>query len=170
MKHAPEAPNNLISIGQLTDNSHLALFTATRIQFKSGTGVIFGEGRKVGRMYQMRVRTKTSGRTEDFAAAAKGSSWDKWHRMLGHVNIWTIKTLLKNNLVTDLLIDESQEPTQCSACIQGKRHVEPFPKEATESADKIGDLILSDVWGPAQIEGPGREKYFYSFIDARSRY
>ena len=84
--------------------------------------------------------------------------------------MWTIKALLKNNLVTGLLIDESQEPTQCSACIQGKCHVEPFPKEATESADKIGDLILSDVWGPAQIEGPGCEKYFYSFIDARSRY
>ena len=69
--------------------------------------------------------------------------------------MWTVKTLLKNNLVTGLLSDESQEPTQCSACIQGKRHVEPFPKEATESADKIGDLILSDVWGPAQIDGPG---------------
>ena len=149
VKHAPEAPNNLISIGRLTDNGHLALFTATGVQFKSGTRVIFGEGQKVGHMYQMRVWTKTLGRTKDFAVVAKGCSWDKWHRILGHVNMWTVKTFLKNSLVTGLLIDESQEPTQCSACIQGKRHVEPFSKEATESADKIGDLILSDVWGPA---------------------
>ena len=53
VKHTPEVPNNLISIGGLTDNGHLALFTATGVQFKSGTGVIFGEGQKVGRMYQM---------------------------------------------------------------------------------------------------------------------
>ena len=113
---------------------------------------------------------KTMGQAKDFAAMAKGRSWDKWHQILGHVNLWTIKTLLKNNLVTGLLIDENQEPIQCLACIQGKRHVEPFPKEATKSVDKIRDLVLSNVWGLAQIEGTGCEKYFYSFIDTRSRY
>ena len=55
IKHAPDVPNNLISIGCLTDNGHLALFTATSIQFKSRTRVIFSEGQKVGHMYQMRV-------------------------------------------------------------------------------------------------------------------
>ena len=61
VKHAPKAPNNLISIGQLTDNGHSALFTATGVQFKSGTRVICSKGQKVGRMYQMRVQTKTLG-------------------------------------------------------------------------------------------------------------
>ena len=78
---------------------------------------------------------------------------------------------MKNSLVAGLLIDDkSKELTQCTACIQGKQHVELFPKEATEKAKKIGDLIVSYVWGPAQIEGPAHEKYFYSYMDASTRY
>ena len=44
------------------------------------------------------------------------------------------------------------------------------PKEATNKAEKIGDLIVSDVWGPTQIEGPACEKYFYSHMDVSARY
>jgi transposase InsO family protein len=73
-------------------------------------------------------------------------------------------------LVTGLEINKSQLPTQCSACIQGKRHVEPFPQQAEDKAEKTGDIIVSDVWGPAQIEGPSHEKYFYSFTDVKTRY
>ena len=51
---------------------------------------------------------KTMGQAKDFAAMAKGRSWDKWHQILGHVNLWTIKTLLKNNLVTGLLIGKAR--------------------------------------------------------------
>ena len=86
---------------------------------------------------------------------AKGHTYDKWHQILGHVNPWTVKTLLKNNLVTGLEVDKSQAPTQCTACIQAKRHVEPFPQQATEKAEERCNLVVSDIWGPAQVEGPG---------------
>ena len=87
-----------------------------------------------------------TGMAQDFAATAKEQTLDKWHHILSHVNIWTVKTILKNGLVTGLLIDDkSQELTQCTACIQGKWHVEPFPKEATEKAEKISNLIVSDI-------------------------
>ena len=95
---------------------------------------------------------------------------DKWHQILGHVNLWTIQTIKSNDLVNGLLIDESQAPTQCAACIQGKHHITPFPKEAEETAKEPSDLIVSDVWGPAQVKGPAWEKYFYSFTDAKTRY
>jgi Pol polyprotein, beta-barrel domain/GAG-pre-integrase domain/gag-polypeptide of LTR copia-type len=168
VKHAPDSPNNLISIGWLTDNGHSAVFTPTGVEFKSKTGVTFGMGCKNGRMYQMRVQTKHTGQGPDFVAVMKERTLDKWHRILGHVNIWMIQTLKKNNLVTGLQIDESQAPTQCNACIQGKRHVEPFPQRAEDKAEMTGDVIVSDVWGPAPIEGPRHEKYFYSFTDVKS--
>ena len=44
VKHAPEAPNNLLSIGHLTDNGHSAKFTPTGVAFKSKTGITFGVG------------------------------------------------------------------------------------------------------------------------------
>ena len=78
--------------------------------------------------------------------------------------------LKTNNLVTGLDIDETEEHSQCKACIQGKRDMEPFPKKAKDTVDQIGDITVSNVWGLAQTEGPSRERYFYSFTDIKSRY
>src|SRR6266481_2933698 len=33
---------------------------------------------------------------------------------------------------------------------------------------QIGKLTVSDVWGPANTEGPSREQYFYLFMDAKT--
>ena len=65
-------------------------------------------------------------------------------------------------------VDKNKESTQCMACIQGHQTVEPFPKRAEDDITKIGELTVSDVWGPANTEGPNRERYFYLFTDAKS--
>ena len=56
VKHTLNAPNNLISIGWLTNNRHTMTFTATSIKFKSSSGVTFREGQKVGYMLLRLVR------------------------------------------------------------------------------------------------------------------
>ena len=48
--------------------------------------------------------------------------------------------------------------------------MEPFPQCLTKTVENIGDLILSDVWGPAQVEGPGRERYFFTYINFKARF
>ena len=48
--------------------------------------------------------------------------------------------------------------------------MDPFPKEGAEKVQAAGDLVVSDVWGPAQVKGPRRERYFYSYTDAKTRY
>ena len=53
VKHTPNTPNNIISIGRLTNNGHIAHFMRTGIEFKSKNGTIFGTGRKNRQMYQM---------------------------------------------------------------------------------------------------------------------
>ena len=109
----------------------------------------------------MRARPKRLTPELNFAALMKSQTLDKWHQILGHVNIWTIKTMLKNSLVTGLTIDGSQTSTQCATWVQGKQHVDLFLKETQTKVQNIGNLILSIVWGPAQTEGPVREKYFH---------
>ena len=168
VKHAPDAPNNLINVGCLTDTGNTATFTGTGVIFRTGAGTIFAQGQKRGRLFHMKGQVTVEAR--NFAAAAKERTWDKWHRILGHINIGSIKMLKRNDLVTGLEVDETKEPSQCKACIQGKRHVELFPKRAEEDVDQIGDLTVSDVWGPAQTKGLSCEKYFYSFTDIKSRY
>ena len=170
VKHAPDAPNNLIRIGRLTNKGNLATFNGTGMEFKAQTGVIFAQGQKHGQLFCMKARVTQSGKAWDFAATAKKRSWDKWHWILGHININSIKMLKTNNLVTGLDIDETKEHSQCKVCIQGKQHVEPFPKKAEDTVDQIGDVTVSDVCALAQTKGPSRERYFYSFTDIKSRY
>jgi hypothetical protein len=64
-------------------------------------------------------------------------------------------------------VDKNKESTQCVACIQACQTVEPFPKRAEDDITQIGELTVSDVWGPANTEGPNREQYFHSFMDAK---
>ena len=33
---------------------------------------------------------------------------------------------------------------------------------------QIGELTVSDIWGPANTEGPNQERYFYLFMDAKT--
>ena len=67
-------------------------------------------------------------------------------------------------------VDTFAPASQCVACIQGKHHIDPFPKHAEDAAELVGDLTVSDIWGPANTVGPAREHYFYSFTDAKSHY
>ncbi len=97
-------------------------------------------------------------------------SWDEAHRQLSHISISSMKTLLNNNLVTGLEVDQSTDPLiQCTSCIQAKAIHQSFPKESPNRAARPGDLIHSDLWGPAQTASPGGSKYFISFIDDHTR-
>ena len=131
--------------------------------------MIFAEGHKVGHVYVMHAWICPTIQM-DFAAVAKPRSWDSWHQVLGHINIGAIKLMKARDLVTGMDVDLTAPVTQCVACIQGKHHVEPFPKRAEDAATLVGNLSVSDVWGPANMEGLAWERYFYSFTDAKSRY
>src|SRR6266481_3644980 len=167
VKHAPTAPNNLISIRRLTDHNYHANFTRGGVEFQTPQGQTFAEGQKNGQLYQMRARIPNTNKPVEFATAAR--TWDEWHWTLGHISIGAIKTLKNNNLVEGMDIDKSKESTQCAACIQGRQTTEPFPKQAEDDVTQIGELTVSDVWGLANTEGPSQEQYFYSFTDAKTR-
>ena len=169
VKFAPKPPNNLISVGRLTECGHTASFSNSGIQFKSQVGTIFGQGSKAGHVYVMHAQAKTTTKI-DYVAFTQLKSWDTWHQILAHINPGVIKMLKTQNLVTGMDVDTNSATTQCVACIQGKQHVQPFSKRTEDTASQIGDLIVSDVWGPSNIEGPAWERYFYSFTDAKTRY
>ena len=87
VKYASEAPNNIISVGWLTDNGHFCNFTPTGVEFKSSSGTIFVAGQKIGRIHQMRAWTKPLAQGQDFAAVVTAHTYNKWHHILGHVHM-----------------------------------------------------------------------------------
>lgn len=40
-----------------------------------------------------------------------------------------------------------------------------FPKESTTMAEKAGELIHTDLWGPVQTQTPSGVQYFITFLD-----
>ena len=54
VKHAPDAPNNLSSVGRLTDKGNTATFTGTSINFRMSAGTIFAQGQKRGWLFHMK--------------------------------------------------------------------------------------------------------------------
>jgi len=161
------APNNLISIRQLTNQNYHANFTWSRVEFQTPQGQTFAEGQKVGGLYQMRTCiTNPTNKPVEFAVAAR--TWDVRHQILSHISIGDVKTLKNNNLVNGMEVDRNKEPTQCTACIQGCQTVKLFPRQAEDDVTQIGKLTVSDVWGPENTEGPNQEQYFYLFTDAKT--
>lgn len=168
VKYAPDAPNNLLSIGRLTGNGHTAIFTENGVQFRSKNGTIFAEGTKIYNMFKMKTSPINNNKPTDFAFAAR--SWDDWHRTLGHIHMGAVKHMHKSGVVTGMEVDERSTPSQCTACIQGKAHIAPFPQQASEQDLKPAELIVADVWGPANITGTGGSRYYFQFMDVKTRY
>jgi hypothetical protein len=171
--HVSSAPYNLLSLSQITDANYVILFKGKYMRIKSPRGIIMAKGTKVGWLYDMRIKalTKHSDAKQDHTfAAKKGCTWDKWDRIFGHLNMGSVKMLKKKELVSRMEVDESVEPqAQCKACIQLKQHIQPFPQESLTKIAKIGDLTVTDVWGPACTTMIGGEQYFIMFMDGKSQ-
>lgn len=81
-----------------------------------------------------------------------------------------VKMMKEKGMVLGMEVDRTVEPAaQCTACITAKQHIQPFPKESQTEIKGIGDLTVSDVWGPARTQAPGGDRYFVTFTDGISR-
>ncbi|QRV91944.1 integrase core domain protein [Ceratobasidium sp. AG-Ba] len=83
-----------------------------------------------------------------------------WHMILGHTDPNNIRRLAsiihKGNKKAMIKLPAKETPKydqhSCTGCLQGKSTVRPFLKNKGDWGPERGpcDLIVSDVWGPAQ--------------------
>lgn len=57
-------------------------------------------------------------------------------------------------------MDTNSTITQCAAYVQGKKQAKSFTKCIKDTINEISDLIVSDVWGPSNTEGPIGKCYY----------
>src|SRR5271154_1045043 len=166
--YVPDAPHNLISVSKATSSGCQVLFSDNGVKFVGPNKEILANGTKIANLYPMNVKSASS--EEGHVVKSGSRSWNKWHRIMGHLNMGSVKMLKSKQMVLGMDVDES-EPIldQCSACIVAKQHVIPFPKESLTEIAEVGDLTVSDVWGPAQTTGIRGEKYFLMCTDGKSR-
>jgi transposase InsO family protein len=167
--HSPDLSNNLISISRLDDAGCAARFGSGKVTFEDPKGNVFAKGTKLGRLYLMDVKTSAVTSTAQ-AHVAVAHGWDDWHRIFGHLNMRSLKMLKDKEMVNGLQIDPKSMPSPtCKACVLAKQHHEPFPKESEREVEEIGDLTVSDLWGPARTTSLKGYRYYVSFTDVKSR-
>src|SRR5271168_2346335 len=166
--HAPDAPFNLISISRALETGIEVLFASKSVKFRAPNRVIIMEGTMLNRLFKMNIKSVIK---PDLACPAKTrKTWDEWKRIFGHMHMGAVKMMKEKEMVLGMEVDRTVEPAaQCTACITAKQHVKPFPKESRTEIKGIGDLTVSDIWGPAHTQAPGGDRYFVTFTDGKSR-
>src|SRR5260370_17415548 len=87
-----------------------------------------------------------------------------------HIATNTLKSMQDSGTVIGMKVIPSPIDFNCDVCIQGKHSVYPLPKESTTQYTEISELIVTDVWGPAQVIGRGGFRYYISFTDAATQF
>ena len=93
-------------------------------------------------------------------------SWEKWHRMFGHVGITDLQKMQAEGMVTGFSMDENSIPPHfCKMCVAAKMAHKAFPSESITRAEMPGEKTHSDLWGPYRTASLQGSKYYIVFID-----
>lgn len=91
-----------------------------------------------------------------------------WHERLGHVNVTSLREMIKKNLVEGVkMLDVNN--FFCEGCQYGKQYKLPF--SSTERRKTVtGELIYCDLGGPMNTLSESGAKYYILFKDDASAY
>ncbi|KAJ3553828.1 hypothetical protein NM688_g3412 [Phlebia brevispora] len=164
--HSPDMPYNLLSLGRLTTAGLSYSGERNRLRILDGDREI-GVGTKSGNLYRVSVEP----RTIQAHAIRTARTWYEWHCTLGHINKQQLKEMFTKGMVNGMDVDQSSNlDFTCDACIQAKHTRRPFPETSDTKYTNVGDLVYSDIWGPARTESIQHNTYYISFTDAASKH
>ena len=94
----------------------------------------------------------------------------EFHCRIGHVSQEYLRKMILDKRISGIDLDTTSIPQFCDVCVHAKMTRTPIPKEqAGPEATNIGDVLHTDVWGPAPMESIGGRKYFVTFTDEATR-
>jgi hypothetical protein len=147
--YTPKMGVTLVSIGKIDAAGYASLFHKNQLQIFSVM-----KGRKMLAQIPMKGRLYHVEHVKgvDVAAAVipEVVSIEKLHRLMGHITPEATKALVEKGLVEGFKLDGSSKmPGVCDSFEYGKAHRKPVRKECeAPRAEKIGDEVHCDVWGP----------------------
>jgi hypothetical protein len=93
------------------------------------------------------------------------------HRRLGHIAATSARKLVKSGAVTGVKIDPESKEVYCNVCLFARATRQPIPSvRIRPPAEKFGNEIHTDVWGPAHTATWQWRHYFTTFTDDATQY
>lgn len=147
--YIPSLCNNIISIGQLSEEGNKAVFSGDFVWIYENQGrLLMKVKRSVNRLYKIILKTVTascmiSSKIEDF-------SW-LWHLRLGHVNFQALNLMSTTRMVRGMP-KICQPKKVCTSCLLSKQTQRPFPAQTLYKSKEVLELIHGDLCGPIMPE------------------
>jgi hypothetical protein len=91
-----------------------------------------------------------------------------FHHHMGHANYHSLLKMLQSGVVMGVELTNTNEKF-CIDCVQGQPCCNVIPKKSTGTpAEKYGDIVHLDLWGPTQNPSLGSSQYFMLLLDKSS--
>ncbi|KAF9653287.1 hypothetical protein BDM02DRAFT_3087698, partial [Thelephora ganbajun] len=150
--------STLISISQIDQAGYSVSFWDGKCVVRNSKDCIVTQIPKSGGLYRVE-------QDPVYTLSAEALTLDELHRHHGHVAHSTLKKMVDEGLITGIRLKDSPA-TACKPCLLAKAKKKPIPNSRTgRRATKLGELIYSDVWGPATTRTVGHAEYYITFID-----
>jgi hypothetical protein len=160
--YSPDLAYTLISVSQMDRKGCKLEIESGICTIKSGPSQ-----RVIGRIPEVRGLYRITPPSERLIAnvASVKMTISQLHRKMGHVNHEYLRKMIKDESITGIEIDKDSKPEFCESCIHGKATRKPFPKLAGPKAKAYGGKIVSDLWGPAEVESIDHHSYVHTQKD-----
>lgn len=162
---APELGINLISVGAITAKGAAIHFSGTKVHVNlNGVTILSGKRNSDATLYRLEETTETAQPAcQSFRALSRSShnSIEEWHLRLAHLNYPMMIKMSKSGAVDGFTLPAGTQPPieHCHECAAAKAKRTPFYSSTSDRSSRIGQLIFSDVWGPAQVKSLGGALY-----------
>ena len=166
--HAPDMAFTLLSISKLDKSNHKVIFHKQLCTIINPKGLTIAKIPHSQGLY--RVLTSPQQPTPLSAnAAVEKLTINEAHHQLGHISSAAIRHTVMKGFITGIDLDESSKPEFCEACAKAKSARQPYPQESYTRAEKYGDCVHWDLWGPASVKSLNRHFYVAAQIDDATR-
>lgn len=161
---------NLISIGCLTKSGFKVSFSGLQAIIKQNKTIILTASRSGETLY--RADATLAPPTEVcLAANTTVAILSTWHERFAHINSRAVHRMASGIGVNGMIVAPGGRKLHdsCHGCLLGKMHKQPFT-HSNYTADSIGQLVVSDLVVPLQVNSVGGARYYMLFKDVHSKY
>lgn len=148
----PGLSTNLLSVNKLVERGKRVIFKRDKLLITENKKIYFGE--KKNMLYTFTIKIKNNE-----ACNMTREDKDIWHKRMGH--------MCRKNLAI-LGLPYSKEV--CEACMRSKSTRLPFKRLERPRSHQVGDLIHTDISGPARQATKEGYKYFQTITDDYSHF
>lgn len=166
---APKLSASLISLSKTTSSGLKVSFQEDLCAITKHDGSPVARAVKIGNLCSLVGRVADDPANAESAFCINESNISLWHYRHGHLNSKDLQKLSSGMALGMKLSSDAEEGKMRKPCVLGKGHRAPFNKERSSNAEKVLELVHSDLCGPITPKSIGGGVYMLTLTDDYSR-